>query len=325
MSKLVYTPNTPFNMSDWESRTDIVSIAAGRNCAMAILQDRTVLKKTYPDSEDLKSYDITELSGRDHLLFQNDSSPEYLAQLSLSPENGWNRIKQLAISHFVSRVVVGLREDGSCIVHVDREKGCDCGRAVIAYTRVDRIRDISEIAVSDAMFALQRNGDVFHFSFYAPDDYYRVNDWHNVKHIVTGAQNSVFGITHDGRVLCAGANCNDDVHKRLSQETDIMDICTTGSEGEWLVLLHRDGTVSSPNASTSLRTRLSEVNKYRFVKLYGHFYHTAYGLTEDRSLIPLFSPLSGGDNEVVSGWSSVRSFAIGQKRFSSPFAIAVLD
>jgi len=325
MSKLVFTSNIPFDITDWESRKDIVSVAAGRNCAMAILQDRTVLKKSCPNSEDTKSYDITELSGRDRLLFKNVSSPEYLAQLSLSPENGWNRIKQLAVSHFVSRVVIGLREDGSCIVHVDREKDCDCGRAAIAYTRVNRIRDISEIAVSDAVFALQRNGDVFHYSFYVPDDYYRVNDWHNVKHIVTGAQNSVFGITHDGKSLCAGANCNDRVHQFLSGETDIEDLCTVGSESEWLILLHKDGTVSSPNVSASLNTRLSEANRQRFVKLYGHFYHTAYGLTENHTLIPLFSPLSGCDNEIVSSWSGVRSFALGQQGFSSPFAIAVLE
>lgn len=325
MSRLVFTSNIPFDMTDWESRKDIVSVAAGRNCAMAILQDRTVLKKTCSNSEYKKSYDITELSDRDRFLFEYDSSPEYLAQLSLSPENGWNQIKQLAISHFVNRVVVGLREDGSCIVHVDREKECDCGRAVIAYTRVNRIRDISEIAVSDAVFALQRSGDVFHYSFYDPDDYYRVNDWHNVKHIVTGAENSVFGITHEGRVLCAGSNCNDAVHQLLSVETDIEDLCTVGSEGEWLILLHRDGTVSSPNVSASLNTRLSEANKQRFVKLYGHFYHTAYGLTEDHALIPLFSPISGCDNEIISIWSGIRSFALGQQGFSSPFAIAVLD
>ena len=321
MSRIAYTSNIPFDMSDWEIRNDIVKVAAGRNCAMAVLGDGTVLKKTCLNKDNSYQPDINSLSGRDRVLFNLDSDPKYIAQLSLSPESGWSNINQIAISQFVRRIAVGLREDGLVVVHVDREKDCDCGRAVIAYSRVKYWADITEVAVSDAIFALDKTGKVKHYSFYIPEEYYLVDGWQNVVHIVTGIQNSVFGVTHEGRVLCAGGNCSDTLRQTLYNQKDIIDVCTTGSESEHVILIHKDGKITTWDGTPLLEGS----NPHRIIKLYGHFYHTVFGLTDNRTLLPLYSIFSQEDNDLIATWKDVRSFALGQKGFSAPFAIAVLD
>ena len=174
MSKVVYTSNTPFDMRDWEKRRDIISVSAGRNCAIAVLNDGTVLRKTCISSNEINS-DQRYNAMQSHFLFGYEQISETMNQRSLISADGWEHFKQVAVSQYAGLVAAGLREDGFCVAWVNPEKKTNCGRAVIANRRIREWREIVEIAVSDAIFALDRSGYVHHLSFYGPDDYYEVN------------------------------------------------------------------------------------------------------------------------------------------------------
>lgn len=321
MSKLVYTSNTPFDMQDWALRNNFASVSAGRNCAVAVLKDGTVLKRICKDKDNASCVDENPLENRERTNWRARRMPNYHTKLTLTAENGWDSIRKVSVSRIVGGVVVGLRTDGRCIIHIDPERSTDYGLAMIANSRVANWRDIIEVAVSDAIFGLDRSGKVHHFAFCGPDDYDSVNDWDNVSHIVTGSQNSVFGITHDGRALCAGSNCDEKLRATLSLEREVKDICTTGSECEKVLLLHNDGIVSTARGTLLLENSFA----YTFVKLYGHFYHTVFGQTDDLTIIPLLSDFDSSDCERMANWRGIRSFSMGQKGYSRPFAIAVVE
>ncbi len=321
MSKLVYTSNIPFDMSDWSSRDDIIDVAAGCNCVTAVLKDGTVLKKICASKDNTNSsMNKRPLGNWERICLSTNRLPDYRAQLSLSSENGWDTIKQICVSKFMGRTVVGLRANGTCVAYIDPEKNVNPGSALFSNKRISGWRNIVEIAVSDAIFGLDSSGKVHHFSFYKPDDYYLVDEWENVSHIVTGAQNSVFGITNDGRVLCAGSNCDERLCTALSQEKDVKDICATGSECEVVFLLNNDNTISTIK---SIR-RLESVTESHFIKLFGHFYYTVFAQTDKGTVIPLVSDFDSKDYERISRWNNIYSFSLGQRGYSRPFAIAVL-
>ncbi len=320
MCKVVYTSNTPFDMRDWERRRDIISVSAGRNCAMAILNDGAVLIKTCLDSDDVGSAQRRHIGVQSRFLFIDEQSREIMNQPSLTLTYGWEHIKQVEVSRYVGLVAAGLREDGTCIAWSYPEKRADCGRAVIANTRIREWQGIVEIAVSDAIFALDRSGYVHHLSFYGPDDYYEVNYWEQVSRIVSTTQNSVFGITKEGKVLCAGGNCRDSLREPLHQKTNVKDICTTGSECEKVIFLHDDGTISS-----TAPWLLKNTEGRRFVRLFGHFYYSVFAQTEENAIIPLVSSFTQSDVDKIIGWEGVQSFTMGQKNYSAPFAIAVTE
>ena len=208
----------PFDFQDW-SQYDIKRLFAGNECVMAITEDGKVLQKV--------------------------QRAEYAARTIY-----WKNIKSIAISSFWTALAVGLVSDGTCMVSKRALREC-CAiterRFEFMNARLKELKDIVEIAVSDAIFALDKHGKVHHISLWREDDYQSVDSWSNIRHIVTGNQNMVFGITNDGTVLCAGTNAlrgpRGNLQEKLSVFHDVIDICAMGSEGERILLALSDGSI----------------------------------------------------------------------------------
>lgn len=261
MEKLVYTSGSGYMMSDWVHKP-IEKVYAGRDCVMA----KTVTGE----------------------IIQKVTLPEIAARTEY-----WTRIKDIAISKFYSGAAIGLVSDGTCMI----------SKRPLRYARldIDRIngevkswKNIKQVAASDAFFALDNMGHVHYtgFSVYEQNDYCEVTQWQNIVKLVPGNQNSIFGITSDGKVLAAGANCiegpNGDVNKKLNKLNDVIDLFPTGSECETIILCHSDGSISSIDAY-----QIPDQCKVKIKKLDGFFWYFVVGLTTDNSLIYILNGKDG--------------------------------
>ena len=151
-----------------------------------------------------------------------------------------------------------------------------------------------------------------------------MNSWRDIVHIVTGAQNSVFGITKDGKVLCAGSNCRGRfsyLEQQLEPYHDIIDLYAAGSECEVVYLLSKDGTV----AYTRGNTQAENTNGECIQKLDGHFYYTVFGQTSSNRLLSFSSRMNKENDKESEGWNNVRSFSFGAAEYIRPFLIAIIE
>lgn len=162
----------------------------------------------------------------------------------------WQGVKDIAISQHFPALAVGLREDGTCVLSEPALRNCCeiCGANASAVLRqVASWRDIVEVRVSDAIFALDRFGKVHCAALGDAGQYRDVEAWKNVDRISVGSQCAVFGVTAGGAVLCAGHNFtagpHGDLRTKLEGVTDAVDICATGAECQKILIAHRDGTV----------------------------------------------------------------------------------
>lgn len=273
MGKLVYTSGSGYNMSDWMYKP-IEKVYAGRDCVMA----KTVTGE----------------------IIQKVTLPEIAARTEY-----WTRIKDIAISKFYSGAAIGLVSDGTCMI----------SKRPLRYARldIDRInsevkswKNITQVAASDAFFALDNMGHVHYtgFSAYAQNDYREVTQWQNIVKLVPGTQSSIFGITSDGKVLAAGGGClegpHGNVNKKLNKLNDVIDLFPTGSECETIIFCHSDGSISSSDtcwdlAECKVKDPYRDLAgcKVKIKRLDGYFAYHIVGLTTDNSLIYIMGGKTG--------------------------------
>ena len=294
MKRLIYTPNIGYDMSDWK-KEPIEKVFAGTDCIMAITSDGRTLQKTV--------------------------CPERAVRTAY-----WTRIKQIALSRWASCLAIGLVSDGTCLVS-KRALRKRCEDNPMMFNSVsDRVKswiNIKQVAVSDAYFALNNNGHVHVASItpYNRREYAPVRDWENVRRIVTGTQDAVFGITEDGKILCAGENLRYK-QERLASFSEVADLYPTGSECESIIIALKDGTILDDRGGIRPICALVDEVETQAV-LDGHFNYTVCALNSDRRLVhacrevntPVFP-----DND-----KPVLSFAVGDCGYGRPFVLAVAE
>ena len=304
MTKLLFTDNVGFRMSDWSTQR-LQKVFAGYNCVMAITEDGRVLQKTV--------------------------SPEYAARTEY-----WTRIREIAISRFFEGLAIGLVSDGTCLVAkrplrvlTDRRSFDGALPFDVVNDEIRSWRGIVQVAASDAFFALDGEGRVHYapLNRFSVSDYRQVLGWRDVRRIVTGNQNSVFGITRDGRLLAAGAGLTQGPHgdglsRVLEGIRNAADVFPTGSECEDVILAERDGTVRSlfspEDPASCLRSDGTEDQKL----LDGTFWHTVYALSPERTLYRFQDPDRAS---LFAKKLRIRSFAVGENAAREPFVIALAE
>ena len=299
MLKLVYTDNIGFDMRDWE-REPIIKVFAGTGCIMAVTEDGRTLQKIKDSS--------------------NAAAVKY-----------WTRIQEISLSAWMSGVAIGLVSDGTCLIAkrpVRFLTSPDNFEQTIPFdtvnNRVKSWNHIVQTAVSDTFFALNDEGKVVYspLSRYTDKDYRNVLSWNNIGKIVVGLQNSIIGITKDGRLCCAGADLlrgpHGDVRARLASYTDVTDVCMTGSECEEILIAHRDGTVGvlGRNEILPVKTLAGEE-----CVLKSHFTYTVFILDENRNLIRFDRRTP---TAVFPQGTVISSFAVGDYHYE-PFVIALAE
>ena len=297
MKRIIYTDNIDFNMDDWVNQP-IKKVFAGTDCIMAITEDGRTLQKT--------------------------KNPNCAAAVQY-----WTRIKDISLSAWAPGLAIGLVSDGTCLIAKKPTRkvldSCD-GYEHISFSTVnDTIKSwehIVQVAVSDAFFAVSDEGRVYYsaLSRYGIDEYREVLGWRNICRISVGLQDSIIGITKDGRMLCAGANLREGPHgdmtELLASYSDVTDVCMSGSECECIVVAHRDGTVEVlPD-----RQIFSADGKER--TLCSHFGYYHFIMDSERQL---FVDDTCGLKPVFPNCSIIDSFAVGDHDYSKPFVIAVTE
>ena len=303
MKKLLYTENIGFDMSDWE-REPIEKVFAGTDCIMAVTSDGRTLQKT--------------------------TKPEYAARTKY-----WTRVEQIAVSGWASCHAIGLISDGTCMIAKRFVRSwCEDAEDALPFDAVNNEvkswTDITQVAVSDSFFGLDRKGKVHvsPLSRHERRDYADVGTWNGVVRIVAGSQSGVLGITGEGNVLCAGASFvrgpHGDVRDRLAALKNVADICTTGSECEEIVVAYNDGTVETLGGREIFDHAWTGPLEKGTSVLQSHFRYEVIILDSDRKLVR-WAPQAGGLSSVFSICPLISSYAIGDRNFGKPFVIAVSE
>lgn len=213
MKKIHCTKPCPFNFFNWQLQ-NVDKIFAGHGCVMALTSQGKVLQQV-------------------------------LDRELAADTRCWNSIKSISISRCFPALAVGLTEEGACVISKNALKhACDCTgmNATKIQNELQSLNRITEILVSDSIFALDCCGKVHCIPLTAGDDYKEVTSWSDVQHLAVGSQNSVFGITKNGTVLCAGSNLKG-AKQHLEQLQGVVDVCAMGGECETVLLALSDGRV----------------------------------------------------------------------------------
>lgn len=235
----------------------------------------------------------------------------------------WQGVEDIAISQCFPALAVGLREDGTCIVSEPALRRCCEIRGVNVgevLRLIDSWRDIVQVQVSDAIFALDRFGRVHCAALGDAGQYRDVEAWRSVARISAGSQCAVFGVTADGTVLCAGHNSvagpHGDLRAKLEGVTGVADICATGAECQKLLLAYRDGTVKDLYGSTYGR---KHAGRDVFVS---NFTVAAIRQADGTAV---FDPYWFPETESLQALQGrpLRSCAMGHVSFENPFVIAL--
>lgn len=175
----------------------------------------------------------------------------------------WTRIRQVSLSRWAVGPAIGLVSAGTCLIAKRPVRYLTDPRNFSGSVPFDRVNEtvrgwkgIVQVAASDAFFALDTSGNV-HCAPLGEDSLRScrtVESWRNVSRIVTGTQGSVFGVTKDGKVLCAGANAERAHNMELSGLAGVMDIAPTGSECEQVIAAFEDGSVRDARTKELLFT-----------------------------------------------------------------------
>ena len=298
MAKLIWTANMPFSMEDWAG-LDIQKVAAGAGSVMVLTAGGEAFQK---------------ITSR-HLAIREDY---------------WYNLKDIALSKIFEGASIGLMNDGTCMIakrflrdYLRGQNRRDTDFYDINNT-VSSWKDIVQVACSDAYFALSAQGHVYCAAF-TPDhgDYFELRSWENVRKIVAGSsQHAIFGITRDGKVLCAGRNCTQgpqgDIRKKLTRFESVVDIINSGSEGGQIYLVLRDGSLCNLDGQVLRRDCATEGQC-----LEGHYWVPAVRLA-DGSLTPIDWSFTGFLSE-ITGWRNVCGFSLGNTGWDPPFALALTD
>lgn len=303
IKKLHFTQDIPFDLHDW-NREPIVSVFAGTNCIMAITSDGRTLQKT--------------------------TNPQFAPRTQY-----WTRVRQIAISKCMTGHAIGLISDGTCMIAKKSVRYACENRVTKGMLPFDYInnevkcwKNIKQVAVSDTFFGLDQNGRVHMspLSQFERQDYAEVESWTDIVRIVTGLQNSVFGIKKDGSVLCAGANLtkgpHGDVRPRLAELKNVIDICTTGSECEVILIAHGDGTVTNIHGEIIFDHAWSGGPEGNLCIFQSHFCYEVIILDERRKLV---SWQHNNLNKLFEHDPRILSFAVGNNEYGKSFVLAVAE
>ena len=303
MKKLYYTQNIQFDMHDWE-RESIERIFAGTDCIMAITSDGRTLQKT--------------------------TDPRFAPRTQY-----WTRVRQLAVSRLAQGHAIGLISDGTCMIakrfvryFCDNRIAQDCLPFDLINNEVKSWTNIKQVAVTDSFFGLDQNGRVHMapLSQFEREEYAEVESWTDIVRVVTGSQHSVFGITKDGNVLCAGHNLTKgpkgDVRSLLAEMKNVIDICATGSECEEILIAYGDGTITNISGEKIFKHAWSGRPEDGLSVFQSHFNYEVIILDERKRLLRWkWNNL----NEIFKNCSKISSFAIGDVGYGRPFVLAVAE
>ena len=211
-------------MKDWE-KLSMKKVFAGTGCIMAVTEDGRTLQKIADPTR--------------------ASRTEY-----------WTRIAQISVSNCCCGHAIGLVQDGTCMIAkrplrflTDRHNFIDALSFNEVNNKIKSWSRIVQVAVSDSYFALDADGKVHYAAAnrFEENDYHDVTMWTNVKKMVPALQNGILCITGEGKILCAGASFTKGPHgnaqKKLSEFNHVIDVCVTGSEGEEVYVVMKDGTI----------------------------------------------------------------------------------
>ncbi len=203
----------PFDFKAWDAKC-ITHLYAGMNAVMAVTADGRVLH-----------------TGRD---------------CSFSYANYWRDVHHLAISNWMPGAVMAVTKDGRCLVSAHAFENMP--EAANVYSKVSHWHSINQAVASDGFFAVDFFGKVHIAPFSKNHSYKEAENWDNIARLAVGNQDSLFGITREGKVLCAGANLTNGPHgnlrKKLSEISGVVDICAIGSECQRILIAFKNGTVT---------------------------------------------------------------------------------
>lgn len=303
MKKLYYTKNLEFKMRDWK-REPIVKVYAGTNCIMAVTSDGRTLQKT--------------------------------TDAKLAPRTQyWTRVRQIAVSKWAGGHAIGLISDGTCMIAkrfvryaTENELFDDMLPFDTINNEVRSWINIKQVAVSDTFFGLDRNGKV-HISPLSRserEEYVEIRSWTDIARIVTGMQDSVFGIRKDGSVLCAGENLtggsDGGIRRRLAGLKNVTDVCTTGAESGQIFIAYNDGTVTDLSGKIIFDKALPVMPEDGVSVFQSHFRGEVIILDNRKRLVRL---QQGDQTEVFKRCPAISSFAVGDVGYGDPFVLAVAE
>ena len=266
MKKILSSGNTPYNYSHWDP-DNITKVFAGNGAVMAITRQGYV-EQCVADSR--------------NAIYNRDW--ESIVDIS-----------DISISKYWPGLTIGLTSTGACVVAKQPFRYIadyyhTNFNSFFSYVNDQKNdwHDLVQVVASDAFFSLDRRGNTDYIAFDAfhREEYRGVLKWRNIARIKAGLQDSIFGITYDGKVLADGANCVKGLNKYLKDFDDVVDLTTTGSECETVILLHRDGSLSD------LKEHQIAMDA-KFQSLDSYFDYTVIGLTTDNKLLNIVGNRTG--------------------------------
>lgn len=299
MGKLVYTSNVPFDLRAWEGE-NLVKVVAGMGCVMALTAGGKARQRV--------------------------TSPSCAIR-----EDYWYDLKDIALSKVVPGAAIGLMNDGTCMISKramrkflegvpqERQKFDRINNAVRGW------KNIRQVACSDAFFALDAAGRVQHVCFAGSDQEYRdVLTWENVVRIVPcSTRNGLFGITAEGKVLCAGSNLTrgpmGDLRSRLAALSGVTDIATSGSEGEQVMYTTADGRIFSLRGGQQEDFFCADTAPV----LEGHWLAILNRKADGTVAVDHYNHCPG--LEETASWQGVTSMALGDVGYGTTFALGVIE
>lgn len=305
MGKLIATSNCPFDLTPWQDM-DIESVHAGVGAVMAITTTGHALQMTTNIATSYQSW-------------------------------YWHNIRSLSMSKVIPGAAIGLHQDGTCVltqnpIQLDLSRHWDSHPYFMkswfgsVIHQVHEWRDIVQVEMADAIFALDRNGRVHHACLpypYEEKDWFKEADsWRDIVRIATGPQNALFGITSDGRVMATGGNPeNNGLKGALATFSDVTDLCVTGAESNHAYLLKKDGKVYNDRGEVE---ELPPVGGDRYPVFGSHFNYLVLVRARNGKLFPL--DCNKDWLAEVRDWPPVRTFSMGYTDiYGSPFVVAITE
>ena len=248
-------------------------------------------------------------------------------------EQYWTRVVDIAISRTYEGMCVGLIEDGTCMLgkralrRVTAANYDSPQRQDREFKRINDTvkswRNVIQLAVSDAIFALHRDGTVSCCEFSRPftePEYKDVQSWRGVRKLVVGNQCSVAGITDDGTILVDGFNLirNQDRIASGCRHIDIADIILGGSECERILFLDKEGRIRDTDGKDAYPgTYIDALGNWDYTLLARDVEHRLHVLDPGCFHI--------ADDGECEAWGRVASYAILNQEFSQGAVVAVRE
>ena len=231
MKKTIFvSKNLRINLNEWR-KCSLQTVEGGLGCIMGVTEDGFVLQKMINQRP----------------LIQFDAVPY---ESEILDKRIWCDVKSIAVSKCIPGLAMGLTHSGRCVIRTSSfESYCsDKGISIeLLEETISKWTDICEIAVSDAFFARNSRGKVYHCPLNQDDnEYMETSSWYNVQHISAGASgHSIFGITRGGRVLGTGQRLDGtqeyttDIREILFGMKNIVDVCMIDSSP--IIMENTDG------------------------------------------------------------------------------------